>query len=140
MTEKNSLHALFENELRDVYDAEKQIVKALRPYEQAHPKAVIETYRQNSVSVRVRILDSTFQGKSRAQREEEVWAALEQLPADVAAEISLLLLLTPEEAKSSFASLEFDDPIPLVGEQHNRFGFSCWEAQLYFDNLSITPL
>ena len=29
MTEKNSLHALFENELRDVYDAEKQIVKAL---------------------------------------------------------------------------------------------------------------
>ena len=29
---------------------------------------------------------------------------------DVAAEISLLL--TPKEAKSSFASFEFDDPIP----------------------------
>jgi hypothetical protein len=36
--------------------------------------------------------------------------------------------------------LEFNDPIPLVGEEHNRFGFSSWEAQLYFDNLSITPL
>jgi hypothetical protein len=36
--------------------------------------------------------------------------------------------------------MEFDDPIPLVGEAHNRFGFSCWEAQLYFDNLTITPL
>lgn len=36
--------------------------------------------------------------------------------------------------------MEFDDPIPLVGEGHNRFAFSSWEAQLYFDNLSITPL
>lgn len=36
--------------------------------------------------------------------------------------------------------MEFDDPIPLVGEAQNRFGFSSWEAQLYFDNLSITAL
>jgi hypothetical protein len=36
--------------------------------------------------------------------------------------------------------MEFDDPIPLTGEKHNRFGFSCWEAQLYFDNLKIEPL
>ncbi|MBL8952434.1 MAG: hypothetical protein JNK82_16760 [Myxococcaceae bacterium] len=36
--------------------------------------------------------------------------------------------------------MEFDDPIPLTGEKHNRFGFSCWEAQLYFDNLRIEPL
>jgi hypothetical protein len=36
--------------------------------------------------------------------------------------------------------MEFDDPIPLVGAGHDRFGFSSWEAQLYFDNLSITPL
>jgi hypothetical protein len=36
--------------------------------------------------------------------------------------------------------MEFEDPIPLVGETHNRFGFSCWEAQLYFDNLRIEPL
>ena len=73
---------------------------------------MIEAYRQNSVSVRIRIIDADFKGKGRAQREEEVWAALEQLPEDVAAEISLLLLLTPEEAKSSFASFEFDAPIP----------------------------
>lgn len=36
--------------------------------------------------------------------------------------------------------MRFDDPKPLTGEQHNRFGFSSWEAQLYFDNLSVTPL
>jgi hypothetical protein len=90
----------------------KQIIKALEPYDKVHPKAVIEVYRHNPVSVRIRILDSHFKGISRARREEGVWAALEQLPEDVAAEISLLLLLTPEESKRSFASLEFDDPIP----------------------------
>jgi hypothetical protein len=36
--------------------------------------------------------------------------------------------------------MEFEDPIPLVGEKHDRFGFSCWEAQLYFDNLRIEAL
>jgi hypothetical protein len=36
--------------------------------------------------------------------------------------------------------MAFDDPIPLTGERHNRFAFSCWEAQLYFDNLRIEPL
>lgn len=36
--------------------------------------------------------------------------------------------------------MQFDDPFPLVGETHNRFGFSSWEADLYFDNLKVTPL
>lgn len=36
--------------------------------------------------------------------------------------------------------MQFDDPIPLEGPGHDRFGFSSWEAQLYFDNLKITPL
>lgn len=36
--------------------------------------------------------------------------------------------------------MRFDDPIPLTGKGHDRFGFSSWEAQLFFDNLVITPL
>ncbi|HSP80225.1 MAG TPA: hypothetical protein VLQ93_16960 [Myxococcaceae bacterium] len=36
--------------------------------------------------------------------------------------------------------MEFDDPFPLEGEGHDRFGFSSWEAQLFFDNLKIEPL
>jgi hypothetical protein len=36
--------------------------------------------------------------------------------------------------------MEFNDPFPLVGKGHDRFGFSSWEAQLYFDNLRVTPL
>ena len=36
--------------------------------------------------------------------------------------------------------MSFDDPFPLVGPDHDRFGFSSWESDLYFDNLRITPL
>jgi hypothetical protein len=36
--------------------------------------------------------------------------------------------------------MRFEDPLPLTGKGHNRFGFSSWEAQLYFDNLSVTAL
>ena len=78
----------------------------------SHPDAKIEAYRQNSVSVRLRILNPEFENKTRSQREDEIWAALDKLPEEASAEISLLLLLTPEEAKDSFASSEFDDPIP----------------------------
>lgn len=90
----------------------RQIVNALAEYDRNHPQAEIEAYRQNSVSVRVRILNPEFAGWSRSQREEDVWAILNDLPEETLAEISLLLLLTPEEAKNSLASLEFDDPTP----------------------------
>lgn len=33
--------------------------------------------------------------------------------------------------------LRMDDPHPLSGKGHDRFGFSSWEGQLFFDNLSI---
>ena len=36
--------------------------------------------------------------------------------------------------------MEWDDPAPLKGSGHDRFGFSSWEADLYFDNLKVTPL
>lgn len=36
--------------------------------------------------------------------------------------------------------MKFDDPFPLKGKGHDRFAFSSWEAQLFFDNLTVTPL
>ena len=36
--------------------------------------------------------------------------------------------------------LEFDDPFPLAGAGHDRFAFSSWESQLFFDNLKIEAL
>jgi hypothetical protein len=40
------------------------------------------------------------------------WKYLGQLPEDVQSDISTLLLLAPEETKTSFANIEFDDPVP----------------------------
>lgn len=36
--------------------------------------------------------------------------------------------------------LELDDPMPLQGRKHDRFGPSAWESDLFFDNLAIVPL
>ncbi len=90
----------------------KQIVRALEEYGASRPTATIEAYRHNSVSVRIRIIDPDFVGQSLADREDELWKILDQLPEDVEAEISLLILLTPTELKKSIASFEFDNPVP----------------------------
>ena len=75
-----------------------------------HPNAQIATYRYNSVSVRVRVVDPDFAGKDTAERDEMVWPILEELPDKVLQDISILLLVTPEERTSSFLSQEFDTP------------------------------
>lgn len=36
--------------------------------------------------------------------------------------------------------LTYDDPAPLEGRGHDRFGFSSWDADLFFDRLRIEPL
>jgi hypothetical protein len=90
----------------------RQLGESLTPYAAAHPKAKIELKRYSDVSVRVRILDPDFRGKSRVEREEDVWPLWKSLPEDVVADISMLLLLTPEEKKESAASFSFDHPTP----------------------------
>ena len=90
----------------------RRIARALDEYAASHPEADVELYRQNSVSVRIRVIAPEFRGRGRAEREDELWQVLDRLPEEVETEISLLLMLTPEEAKTSFANLEFDNPIP----------------------------
>jgi hypothetical protein len=93
-------------------DSIDQVVKALEDYDAQHPGAEIVVYRQNSVSIRVRIIDPGFAASSRAERHETVWRYIERLPEDVQSQISLLLPLTPEEVERSFANFEFDHPVP----------------------------
>ena len=54
----------------------KQIVQALKKYNAAHPRAKIEAYRWNSVSVRIRVISSEFKGTRRADREDDLWPIL----------------------------------------------------------------
>ncbi len=89
-----------------------RMIEALRAYEADHPNARMDLYRQNSVSVRVRIIDPDLAGLSKIDRSKEVWKYLNSLPDEIQSDLSALILLTPEETRMSFANLEFDDPIP----------------------------
>jgi len=69
-------------------------------------------YRYNPASIRIRLVDGAFQGKSFSEREQLIEPLLETLPERIRTNITLLLLLTPKEAKSSddLMNLEFDKP------------------------------
>jgi stress-induced morphogen len=90
------------------------VAEALAHYEERHANADIVVYRQNSVSVRIRIVDPDFDGINKAERHDIVWDFVKDLPEDQQSEISLLLLLTPDEVERSFANDEFDNPIPSL--------------------------
>ena len=76
----------------------------------AHPAAEIDSYRYNSASIRIRVIDPDFLGISRADRDDQIWEILGKLSEDVQSQITLVLLLTPEETKTSFANMEYDNP------------------------------
>lgn len=61
----------------------KKIIDALREYEIANPRAQIDVYRQNPVSVRIRIVDPAFKGLEKSERHANVWRFLATLPEDV---------------------------------------------------------
>lgn len=98
----------------DSDDVIKQIEIVLEAYQKDHPLAQVTMYRQNSVSVHIRIVDPDFNGMSKADRNDRVWDYLDRLSDNAQADVSVLLLLTPSELPKSFANLEFEDPVPSV--------------------------
>lgn len=83
---------------------EERILKTLS--EQFSPKS-ITVHRHNWASIHVRVIDRRFGGKSIVQREAMVDALLDKLPEDIQAELTILLLLSPKEAKESPLNREF---------------------------------
>src|SRR5262249_21971387 len=79
-----------------------RFIESLRAYEADHPKARIDLYRH----------DPDFAGQTKVDRSKEVWKYLNRLPDEVQSDLSALILLAPEETKTSFANLEFEDPVP----------------------------
>jgi len=94
-------------------DQEVQLVlDVLQEFQNTHPNAKIDAYRQNPASIRVRIVDPIFQNKDRVERDEALRKILDQLPEEIFTQITMLILLTPKEVKTSFANMEFEDPVP----------------------------
>ena len=90
----------------------KKIQTGLAPYERDYPQAKVDLYRRNSVSVRIRIIDPSFAGLSKIERSRRIWDYLRAIPERAQSDITVLLLLTPDEAESSLANLDFEQPLP----------------------------
>jgi hypothetical protein len=78
---------------------------------------VLEVQSLLEQSLRVRIIDRGFQGKPYTERFDATWDLLKQLPERILSQVSLLVLLTPDEIKkqSDYGSANFrfenpDDP------------------------------
>ena len=71
-----------------------------------------ESYRYNSASVRIRVIDERFRGKSKMEREDLILPILERLPDEIRDDIMYLLLLTQDEVGMSLMNLEYEDAAP----------------------------
>jgi len=94
----------------------------LRTDESRHVEEVLrkhfesaDAYRYNPASLRVRITDSRFRGKSREDRDELVEPVLETLDEETQADIMNIVLLYPNEVGESFQARinneEFENPL-----------------------------
>ncbi len=94
--------------LDDADDAVDQVATALEAYETSHKGSECFVRRYNPASIRVKIVDTTFHGRSKGERHDYARRFLRTLPEDVLSQISVLLCLEPDE--SSLLNLEFHDP------------------------------
>ncbi len=79
----------------------------------------VDAYRYNSASIRVRVIDSSFEGLSRVKRDAKVEKVLKTLPPRTQGDIVMLLTFAPSELedpqkhlRENFMNMEFEDPSP----------------------------
>ena len=94
--------------LQKTDDAVDHVAAALAEFENTHEHAECLVYRYNPASIRVRLVDVIFGGRSKSERHDYAMRFLRSLPEDVLAQISILLCLEPGE--TSLLDLEFHDP------------------------------
>ena len=80
---------------------------------------LVDAYRYNSASIRVRVVDPRFTGKSVEKRDAMVEPHLAKLPESTQADIMNLFTFAPDEIASPAVSIksyalntEFDEPSP----------------------------
>lgn len=83
--------------------------------------AKVDAYRYNPASIRVRVIDSRFEGFPPEQRDALVEPHLEHLPERTRADIMSLFTFAPSELQQTpktfrefLQNAEFDDPSPSM--------------------------
>ncbi len=80
---------------------------------------MVDAYRYNSASIRLRVIDPRFEGLSREKRDEMVERYLEELPPETQRDIVSLFTFAPSELDQTpttfrqyLLNMEFEDPSP----------------------------
>lgn len=78
----------------------------------------VDAYRYNTASIRVRVIDSRFEGKSFDKRIRMTEPFIAKLPAEIQGDIMNVVALSPDQASESLragvANLEFEEPSPSI--------------------------
>jgi hypothetical protein len=81
----------------------------------------VDAYRYNSASIRIRVIDPTFEGLTREARDTLVEPYLAQLPLETQRDIVTLftfapsdLIQSPKTFREWTLNAEFDDPSPSM--------------------------
>jgi hypothetical protein len=78
----------------------------------------VDAHRYNSASIRVRVIDSRFEGMTSPEREDLVFPIIDGLPKRTREDILLLLLMAPSERRGRnrhlLVNLEFENPLPSL--------------------------
>lgn len=79
------------------------------------------SYRFNSASIRIRVIDPRFEGRSRAERDGMVEPYLDQLPPETKRDILMLITVAPSDLerppstfKQFMINAEFEHPSPSM--------------------------
>jgi hypothetical protein len=76
------------------------------------PKDFPRAYRYSPASIRVRIVDERFKEMNRSERWKMVMPLIRTLPEDIRQELTVLLLLSPDELSDSLMNREYEKPSP----------------------------
>jgi hypothetical protein len=81
----------------------------------------VDSYRYNSASIRVRVIDQRFEGMQRDERERKVEEEIAKLPEDTQRDIVTIFCFAPSELRQTPKTLrefmlntEFDEPSPSM--------------------------
>ncbi len=92
----------------------RKVEDLLRAHFPDHPKRYPPlAYRYNSACIRVRVVSKRFSGLDPVDRWDMVVPILKaNLPEATWEDLSLILLMTPDEVKDSLANITFENPEP----------------------------
>ena len=78
------------------------------------PKDFPRAYRYSPFSIRARIVDPRFKDMNLSERDKFVLPLIRTLPDETQEDLTILLLLAPDELNDSLMNREYEKPSPAL--------------------------